>query len=225
LDGPETSSAVRALRPSAQIHSNRRAGFHGGYNLTTGSYNIDIGNPGVAAESGIIRIGTAGTQTSAYIAGIDDSQVTGAAVYVTASGQLGVLASSGRYKTAIAPIGASTRKLQDLRPVRFHLKANPQGAVQYGLIAEEVDRVYPELVIRYERGVVQGVRYDELAPLLLDVVQQQQRKLVEQDKKLAQVIERDSALQRQVNALIKINPATQAALAELQTQGRRVASR
>jgi hypothetical protein len=98
-------------------------GTGAGYYLTYGSNNIDIGNEGVATESGKIRIGTAGTQTATYIAGIESAKITGAAVYVTSSGQLGVLASSERYKTAIAPMGTDTEKLQRPRPVSFHLKS------------------------------------------------------------------------------------------------------
>jgi cell division FtsZ-interacting protein ZapD len=68
-------------------------------------------------------------------------------------------------------------KLERLRPVSFHLKSDPTDAVQYGLIAEEVDKVYPELVIRDSAGMSQGVRYDELAPLLLSEIQRQRRQL------------------------------------------------
>ena len=127
----------------------------------------------------MIRIGTKGTHKGAYIVGIESTTVTGSAVYVTAAGELGVLASSERYKTAITPIGESTDKLQQLRPVSFHLKSDPGGAVQYGLVAEEVDQIYPELVIRNDQGRIQGVRYDELAPMLLNEVQQQRRDLKE----------------------------------------------
>ena len=77
-----------------------------------------------------------------------------------------------------------TRKLEDLRPVTFHLEADPRGVVQYGLIAEEVDEVYPELVIRDTAGKIQGVRYDELAPMLLNRVQQQSARLERQDAQL-----------------------------------------
>jgi hypothetical protein len=136
----------------------------------------------VAGESGIIRIGTPSTQITTYIAGIENAKVTGSPVYVTASGQLGVLASSERYKTAIAPMGAETEKLQELRPVSFHLKSDPRGAVQYGLIAEEVAKVYPELVIRDQAGTIQGVRYDELAPMLLNEVQKQAAEIRELKK-------------------------------------------
>ena len=115
--------------------------------------------------------------------------MTGAAVYVTSSGQLGVRASSERYKTAIASMGARTGDLQKLRPVTFHLKTDPHGAVQYGLIAEEVDKVYPELVIRDAKGVIQGVRYDELAPMLLNEVQQQKAQLRVMQRQVAELTE------------------------------------
>jgi hypothetical protein len=164
-----------ALYNSASGNNNIAIGEYAGYNLTSGGDNIYIGHHGEATESGIIRIGTPGTQTETYITGIESAKVTGSAVYVTSSGQLGVLASSERYKTAVTPMGANTRKLQQLRPVRFHLKADPNGAMQYGLIAEEVNKVYPELVIRDDTGRIQGVRYDELAPMLLNEMQRQQR--------------------------------------------------
>jgi len=91
------------------------------------------------------------------------------------TGQLGVTVSSERYKTGITAMGANTAKLGQLRPVMFHLKTDPEGALQYGLIAEEVAKVYPELVIRDGSGRIDGVRYDELAPMLLNEVQKQQR--------------------------------------------------
>ena len=128
--------------------NNIAMGYQGGYYPLSGSNLIEIGSKGAFADTDLIRIGTQGTQTKTYIAGISDAQITGAAVYVTSSGQLGVLASSERYKTSIASLGSDTEKLMELRPVRFHLKNDPKGAVQYGLIAEEVDKVYPELVIR-----------------------------------------------------------------------------
>ena len=105
----------------------------------------------MAGESNLIRIGTKGTHKGAIIAGISTFTVTGSAVYVTNTGRLGVLASSERYKTAIAPMGSNTAKLDELRPVTFHLKTDPHGALQYGLIAEEVAKIYPELVIRDEK--------------------------------------------------------------------------
>jgi hypothetical protein len=169
-----TAAGQAALYSNTTGSSNIGLGANSGYNVTSGSNNIEIGNKGTSSDSGMIRIGTSSTQTATYIAGIENAKVTGAAVYVTSSGQLGVLASSERYKTGIAPMGAGTEKLSELRPVSFHLRTDPKGSLQYGLIAEEVARVYPELVIRDESGKIQGVRYDELAPMLLNEVQKQQ---------------------------------------------------
>ena len=179
--------------------------------MTTGSDNIEIGNEGASSDNRVIRIGASGTHTAAYIAGIDTAKVTGAAVYITSSGQLGVLASSERYKTAVVPMGANTENLQQLRPVSFHLKTDPRGAVQYGLIAEEVDKIYPELVIRDAAGKIEGVRYDELAPMLLNEVQKQQRVTAAQAEKIA-------SLEQQLAGI-------QAALANLQSTHQLVAQR
>jgi hypothetical protein len=171
-----------ALNLNTTGGNNIAVGYQAGMNVTTGSNNIDIGNQGDAADAGIIRIGTAGAQTATYIAGIVDSKLTGNEVVITSSGQLGVKASSERYKTDIAPIGSVSEKLRQLRPVSFHLKSNRGGEVQYGLIAEEVVKVYPELVIRDAKGRIDGVRYDELAPMLLNEVQKEQAHVVAQDK-------------------------------------------
>lgn len=160
--------------------NNVALGWEAGFNLTTGSNNIDIGNQGAAGESGIIRIGTqepSPLQTNTYIAGIyNNSSVTGLPVVIDSTGQLGVEAtSSERFKTAIAPMGSNSSKLNQLRPVIFQYKADPQATQRYGLIAEEVAKVYPELVIRSKSGTIDGIRYDELAPMLLNEMQQQNK--------------------------------------------------
>jgi trimeric autotransporter adhesin len=116
----------------------------------------------------VIRIGVQGTQVATYVAGIYGNPVTGSAVVVSSTGQLGVTVSSERFKTAIVPMRSDTSKLGQLRPVSFKLKSDATGTRRYGLIAEEVAKVYPELVIRDESGRIDGVRYDELAPMLLN---------------------------------------------------------
>jgi hypothetical protein len=193
-------------------------GYAAGYNQTTGSNNIYISHRGVTAESGVTRIGTANTQTETYIAGIENAKITGAAVYVTSSGQLGVLASSERYKTDITPMGTTTENLQRLRPVSFHLKSDPKGAVQYGLIAEEVAKVYPELVIRDDKGRIDGVRYDELAPMLLNELRQQKQKLAAQNQRAASQDAKISQLQEQLTEM-------HAALLKLESKDQLVARR
>ena len=185
-----------ALKSNTTGGNNIGVGHEAGTALTTGSNNIDIGSAGVAAESNVIRLGTVGRQTATYVAGIDGTAVTGSAVYVSSTGRLGVVVSSERYKSDIAGMGARSAKLQQLRPVTLHLKTDPKGSIQYGLIAEEVAKVYPELVIRGEGGRIDGVRYDELAPMLLNEIQQQQKRLSAQASQLAEV----SALKRQLAA-------------------------
>jgi hypothetical protein len=207
-----------ALYSNTTGNFNIGIGYEAGYYLTTGNSNIDIGNRGLAADNGIIRIGQLGTQTQTYIVGVATAPITGAAVYVTANGQLGVLASSERYKTSIAPIGPNTGKLEQLRPVSFHLKTEPNGALQYGLIAEEVDKIYPELVIRDEAGKIQGVRYDELAPMLLNEVQNQQAIIKTQSDRLDE-------LTRQVAQLSSLQQELSAGLQRLDANAALVAKR
>jgi hypothetical protein len=84
-------------------------------------------------------------------------------------------------------MGSRTEKLSQLRPVSCHLKNDPKGDVQYGLIAEEVAKVYPELVIRDSTGRIEGVRYDELAPMLLNEVQQQATQLSDMRRELVEL--------------------------------------
>lgn len=183
-----TAAGVDALYTNTSGASNIAVGYKSGYDLTTGSNNIDIGNVGVKAESGIIRIGTKTTQTATYVAGITGVALSNASpvpVYVNTNGQLGVRpASSERFKTSIAPMGESTEKLAELRPVTFQYKSDPHGARQYGLIAEEVAKVYPELVIRDAKGQILTVHYDELAPMLLNVVQKQEQRAAQQAEQI-----------------------------------------
>jgi hypothetical protein len=214
-----TATGVDALYSNTSGSSNIAQGYKAGYDLTTGNYNIDIGNVGVAAESGVIRIGTSAQQVQTFIAGINSSTVTGAGVVVDPlTGQLGVLASSERFKTAISPMGSDTAKLAQLRPVSFRLKSDAKGTRQFGLIAEEVAKIYPELVIRNGSGRIDGVRYDELAPMLLNEVQQQQTKIAAQSEEMR-------TMQERLTALEGLNRATRAALRELQEKGEFIARR
>src|SRR5260221_510311 len=92
-------------------------------------------------------------------------------------------------------------KLQQLRAVSFHYKHAPQGPLQYGLIAEEVAKVYPELVTRNAKGEVEGVRYDELAPLLLNEVQHQQQALSTQQQEITTQKARSARQEQKIEAL------------------------
>jgi len=147
-----------------------------------------------------------------------------------------VLASSERYKTDVASMGSSSEKLAQLRPVTFHLKTDSSGELQYGLIAEEVAKVYPELVIRGAAGAIEGVRYEELCPMLLNEVQQQRRTIEEQsqevaalEQELSDAVRRSDAAQaafaQQLSDVLHKSEAMQAALERLQGKDARVAMR
>ena len=131
---------------------------------------------GTGAEANTIRIGTQGTQSATFIAGISGAVMSGADVVVSSSGRLGVLPSSARFKRDIQPLDERSRGLWQLRPVTFRYKQDPQGERQYGLIAEEVAKVYPELVVRGDKGEIESVQYRELIPLMLNEMQHSTRR-------------------------------------------------
>jgi hypothetical protein len=221
-----TAAGVGALQNNTTGSNNIAMGYQGGLDLTTGSNNIDIGNAGVAAESNVIRIGTNRIQKEAFVAGIYNHTLTGNVVVVDSAGRLGVQAvSSERFKTAITPMGSNSAKLEQLRPVTFHLKTDPKGALQYGLIAEEVAKVYPELVVRDGTGRIDGVRYDELAPMLLNEVQQQRKQMTEKIDAQAAEIRDLKQQQKAVGEMQQQMAEMHAALLKLQTKDELVANR
>src|SRR5262249_378396 len=119
-----------------------------GKNLTTGDRNIDIGNDGVAGEEATIRIGTEVEQTSTFIAGINGATVTGASVFVSTDGKLGTRPSSARFKDEIKPMDKASEAILALKPVTFRYKRelDAKGIPQFGLVAEDVEKVNPDLV-------------------------------------------------------------------------------
>ena len=139
--------------------------------LTTGSNNIDIGNLGVAAEANTIRIGKVGTQQATYIAGISGKTVAGGVtVMVDTNGHLGTLTSSARFKDEIKPMDKASEAILALQPVTFRYKKDldPEGIPQFGLVAEQVEKVNPDLVARDEQGKPYTVRYEAVNAMLLN---------------------------------------------------------
>ena len=161
-----------------------------GANLVSGDFNIYLASNPSFDESNTIRIGNQGTQTSTFIAGINVSGVSGAAVFVNNSGRLGVAPSSRRFKEEIRDMGDSSSRLMRLRPVTFFYRpeavAGPR-TLQYGLIAEEVAPIYPELVEYTAAGQPQTVRYHLLSSMLLNEVQKQQRQIESQGRRIAEL--------------------------------------
>ena len=176
-----TGSLNLAAGESALPHdttgsNNIGVGFNSGKNIVAGSYNIVIGGFGTHGdESNTIRIGTSGLQKVTYIAGINSATVSGASVEVNSSGQLGIASSSARYKRDVRDMGAASAALMKLRPVTFTYRDDSSRTRQYGLVAEEVKCVYPDLVTEGADGQLQSVRYLELTAMLLNELQKQAR--------------------------------------------------
>ena len=207
-----TASGNNSLFKITTGGNNIALGFRAGFNLTTGSNNIVIGNQGTTADVNTLRIGTLGAQTRAFIAGIRGTTITGGqAVVVNASGQLGVISSSRRYKEDIQPMGDASNKLMQLRPVTFHYKqAEEDGSkpMQYGLIAEEVEQAMPELVVYNKDGTPESVAYQLLPSLLLNEYQKQghtlattEARLVAAEAELADTKTRLEAMDAEMAAL------------------------
>jgi hypothetical protein len=173
-----------ALRSNFSGNNNIALGVNAGSQHTTGDNNIYIGNDGeVASESGQIRIGTVGTHTQAIIVGIHDNpSASGTGVLVNDDGVLGTIISSSRFKQDVRDMGAASDVLAKLHPVAFRYRKEVAGgdqSLQYGLIAEEVAEVAPDLVTRDAEGRPYSVRYHLLAPMLLNEVQGQQHAIAE----------------------------------------------
>jgi hypothetical protein len=165
-----TANGAAALLNNTSGNNNIALGPGAGDNLTTGDNNIDIGNEGIADEANTIRIGTSGDQTQTFIAGISGAAVAGATVVVNADGQLGVAASSARFKTEIKPMEKASEAILSLRPVTFRYKEkiDPNHTPQFGLVAEEVAKVNPALAARDAKGAIYTVRYEAVYAMLLN---------------------------------------------------------
>jgi len=181
---------------------NTALGRLAGYNITTGTNNIDIGNNPPGNESNTIRIGS--TQTKAFLAGVNGVTVSsGTAVYIDSNGQLGTITSSVRFKEDVESMGEASEALMKLRPVTFHYKApydDGTHLLQYGLIAEEVAKVFPDLVQYDQQGKPFTVRYHEINTMLLNELQKQHGKVAEQQAEVtrlrSQLAEQEARLLR-----------------------------
>jgi uncharacterized coiled-coil protein SlyX len=159
-------------------------GSNAGINLTTGSNNIDIGAAGTAGESKKIRIGKQGTQVATFIAGIYNVNEGGTIkpLYINSNGQVGTQApaSARRFKNDIKPMDQTSEAILGLKPVTFQYKSDSERTPQFGLIAEEVAKINPDLVVRDEDGEIYTVRYEAVNAMLLNEFLKEHRKVEEQ---------------------------------------------
>jgi hypothetical protein len=193
-----TASGAFALRNNTTGTRNTAIGYAAGY-FTTGSSNILINSYGVASESNVLRIG-GGTGTGdfllakAFIHGIRDGVEPGddpEQVMIDQFGQLHTLSSSRSLKQDVQDLGPLADRLLELRPVAFrfkqHVASDPATPLQFGLIAEEVAEVFPELVVHDEAGKPQTVKYHLLSSLLLGELQKQHGELEELRSRVAAI--------------------------------------
>jgi hypothetical protein len=198
-------------------NNNTALGNGAGTNLTTGDNNIDIGYivGGVAGESNTIRIGNDDINAT-FITGVSGATASGGAqVFVNSSGKLGTSTSSARFKEDIKPMGKASEAILALNPVSFRYKKDidAQGIPQFGLVAEDVEKVNPDLIVRDREGKPQTVRYEQINAMLLNEFLKAHRKMEEQQKQidaLSALIKEQAAEIQKVRAHLELRkPAPQ----------------
>jgi len=209
--------------------NNIALGTNAGINLTTGNNNIVIGASGTAGESNTIRIGRVGVQKSAYLRGISGATVaSGVTVIVDTNGHLGTVQSSARFKDEIKPMDKASEAILALKPVTFRYKKelDPDRIPQFGLVAEQVEKVNPDLVGRDGDGQVYTVRYEAVNAMLLNEFLREHRKVqqleataAEQQKEikaLSASLKKQAAQIRKVSAQLEISKAAPQVVADNQ---------
>jgi hypothetical protein len=177
-----------ALSRNTTGNNNIAVGYQAGFNVT-GSNNIDIGARGAAVDTNTIRIGTP-LQNRTFIAGIR-GVTTGMAnaipVLIDSAAQLGTMSSSRRFKKEIKPMDRASEVILALKPVTFHYRSDKTGTPQFGLVAEEVAEVNPDLVVHDENGEIYTVRYDAVNAMLLNEFLKEHRKNEEHEKTIVEL--------------------------------------
>lgn len=187
--GNNTALGLNALYSNTSGSGNIAIGGNAAQRVSgSNSNNIHIGNLGAAADNGTVRIGDVQTRFfAAGIRGVTTGSSDAIAVMIDSNGQLGTISSSRRFKEDIHDMGDASLGLMRLRPVTFRYKkpfADGSKPIQYGLIAEEVAEVYPDLVAHSSDGQIETVKYQVLDSMLLNEVQREQREIGELQRKL-----------------------------------------
>ena len=178
-----------------------------GADLTSGDDNIYIGataGSGVASESGTIRIGDPEFVAACYIAGINGQTASdGAAVFVDANGKLGTVTSSARFKDDIKPMNNASESILALRPVTFRYKKqiDVNRTPQFGLVAEDVANVNPDLVVNGRDGKPYTVRYEAVNAMLLNEFLKEHKAFVAQQYNMEKLQATVAHQQKQIEAL------------------------
>jgi len=216
VGGFNTALGALALKNNTSGSTNIAVGFQAGRSLKIGNNDIYIGNPGAApSESSSIRIGTTGTHTNTYVAGISGVTVpSGVGVIVDTTGHLGTVVSSERFKDQINPMDNASEAILSLKPVTFRYKTalDPKGIPQFGLVAEQVEKVNPDLVARDDQGRPYTVRYEAVNAMLLNEFLKEHRTVGELKSEIAELeatVKEQGAQIRKVNAQLQTSKSQQ----------------
>jgi hypothetical protein len=189
-----TADGVLALGSNTTGYTNTAIGAHALGSNSTGSNNTALGfgaGGNVTTANNVISIGTTGANqsNSCFIGHIfGDSSSGGTAVFINSDGKLGTITSSRRFKKEIKPMEQASEALFALKPVAFRYKKeiDPAGTSQFGLVAEEVEKVNPDLVVRDKENKTYSVRYDQVNAMLLNEFLKEHRKVEQHDRKIQQ---------------------------------------
>ncbi len=220
-----TANGFQALSNNTTGFSNTANGGGALLNNTTGNNNTALGvgaGASVTTASNVICIGAGGSNVSdsCFIGNIFNATASsGTAVLINSSGQLGTISSSRRFKKEIKPMDSASEAVLAFRPVTFHYKSDASGTPQFGLIAEEVAEVNPDLVVRDETGEIYTVRYDAVNAMLLNEFLKEHRKMQEQQKQidaLTAQLKQQAALIQKVSDKVEVNRSTRQVVANEQ---------
>jgi len=219
-----TANGSGALGNNTMGNNNTADGFQTLGNNTTGSFNIALGNnagSGVSTADDVICIGAAGADVShsCYIGNIfNQSSPSGLAVFVNSDGKLGTIMSSRRFKEDIKPMDKASEAILALQPVAFRYKKDfdPTGTAQFGLVAEDVAKVNPDLVVRDKEGKPYSVRYDQVNAMLLNEFLKERKKVENQQETIAQ-LKSDATKQEAATIELKSTVAQQQKAMEVLT--------
>jgi trimeric autotransporter adhesin len=211
-----TANGSGALGNNTMGDNNTAGGFQALGANTTGSFNIALGNnagSGVTTADDVICIGAGGADVShsCYIGNIfNQSSPSGLAVFVNSDGKLGTIMSSSRFKEDIKPMDKASEAILALQPMTFRYKkdVDPTGTGQFGLVAEDVAKVNPDLVVRDTEGKPYAVRYDQVNAMLLNEFLKEHKAFVEEQRKVEQLEKQVAALAaglQKVSAQLQVN--------------------
>jgi hypothetical protein len=198
---PLRSPIISETCPKNGGDENTAVGRNAGDSIIDGSHNVVVGGDagsGIVHANNVIAIGVTGGSTvlgeasnSCYIGSIYEQNIGGAgvphAVWVDADGTLGLMPSSRRFKHNIQPVDKTSETLYSLKRVTFKYNSDKKGTPQYGLIAEEVAEINPDLILRNDKGEILSVRYEQINAMLLNEFLKEHKKVAEHEATIAQL--------------------------------------